>query len=761
MEVEEIRTLREESLVRPVLDSLIRHTARRTPGTAVHPDRGIFAIEHKYFGRPPNVDGDGRVDVLLLDIEDQFEHTGSYVAGFFDPNDLTTGKHSNRRDLLYIDTRPTMVRGRNGQRLRVRRAAATIAHEYQHLIHANYEGERREHTFVNEGLSEFAEILCGYPPRRAAAHLGAPGRPLLSWNYRRPLPDYARASLFTHYLFEQIGARWADDLVQNREIGLDGLRSVLREAGGPSFSVLFRNWGRALLLNDRSVDPAYGYRHSARRDVRFESTTVIEGIPGKVEIRTGALSHVPVRIPLVDRLSIQSHSPVSLDQDAWITYPGAPNHLHTGLGEGEIIEADRARHGSVHLLATNLTTTPDSERVGAQFLTHGRRSAQRRALNYGDGVPDAYSGNASYLLLDEPGEAVGVAFDPVEGSWLYEAAVDVVFASELGGANVPADTPRRLTLRIRSLDEGRPGPALTPPLTRTVDRSVGHLRMEPVSLLRQYDTLSALQDSFVVILQSARPSNPLAVGMDRTAGEARPGAAFHRGAMDASWDRLSTVRAEGHLLGGFRPMIQARTAVPERRMSAGTLTLDTSHEVEHAYIRLQAPFSLDSTRTHLYARLPSGTLVEGSWVRNPIGETSLEARSPTEAVFSLPSGTGADYHLYARARAEDGRIVRRHRHWRIPDEEAVQIGEAAPNPSAGPVRLPLSVLDPSRVTLTLYDALGRAVRTLSPRRVKAGTHDLPMRLRNLASGVYLIRVKVRRIRDGNVAEQTRKIVRVR
>lgn len=762
MQEKEVEALRNRGLLRALIDSLVRRTVRRTPAGSVDRSRGILQLERDYFGASTNVDGDGRTDVLLLDIEDRFEQTGSYVAGFFDPNDLTTNEYSNRRDLMYVDTRPTILQGENAEEIHLQRAAATIAHEYQHLIHAGYEGEPRERTFVNEGVSEFAEILCGFPPRPARAYLGAPGRPLMSWNYDDPLPDYARASLFTHYFFEQIGFEWADELVQNEEVGLDGFQTVLHRAGGPSFHTLFRNWGRALLLNDGSGNPAYGYRHPDRQDLHFEKTGTVEGLPGQVAQSTGALSHTLFRIPLVDRVSVQAHSPATLRYDASITYPDAPNTFRVGVEEGEPIEAKAAQHGSVRLLASNLSVAADSERVEAQFLARGRRSAQRQALRYGDGMPDAYSGNASYLLLEAPGEAVGVTFGPPASAWLHAAAVDAVFRSELAGADVPSDAPRRLTLQVRALEKGRPGEALTPPLTRTVDRSFGNLRLEPVSLLRQYEALSALRDSFVVLLSSARPAqNPLAVGMDRAAPPDSAGSAFHRASSDATWRRLRTVQAEGRSLAGYRPLIHARVAVPERRISPSTLGFDTAYEAERAYVRLRAPFILDSTRTHLFSRVPSGALVEGTPVADSADDVPLRGRSPREAVYRFPSQTGAEYEIFARAKAGPRTVARGTVSWRIPDAAAVQLGTPAPNPSAGDVHLPITVLDASRVQITVYDGLGRVVQRLDPRRVESGTHRLALNLRRLSSGVYFARVKTRRRRDGRVAAKTRKLVRVR
>ncbi len=120
---------------------------------SVDSTEGILSIMTNYFGAPPDIDMDSKLDILLLDIHDTFTSSGSYVAGFFDPNDLINSTTSNRRDLIYIDLYPSI---KYEDEISVARSVPTLAHEYQHLIHANYEGPEREYIFINEGLSELA-----------------------------------------------------------------------------------------------------------------------------------------------------------------------------------------------------------------------------------------------------------------------------------------------------------------------------------------------------------------------------------------------------------------------------------------------------------------------------------------------------------------------------------------------------------------------------------------------------------------------------
>lgn len=179
--------------VENAIEGLSKLLTKETSHTSINPNTGILDIVRSYFGEPPNINGSGLVDILLLDIPDFFEDTGNFVSGFFDPVNLFDHAFSNKRDMLYIDLYPTLFY--NGI-VSIDRAASTIAHEYQHLIHANYEIESLQYTFVNEGLSELAEIITGFSPRESSSYFSDISRELLSWDYENPIPDYSRASLF-------------------------------------------------------------------------------------------------------------------------------------------------------------------------------------------------------------------------------------------------------------------------------------------------------------------------------------------------------------------------------------------------------------------------------------------------------------------------------------------------------------------------------------------------------------------------------------
>jgi hypothetical protein len=110
----------------------------------------------KVFGLPPDIDGNGQVILLLLDILDGYTaSTGGYVAGYFSSQHMmkndSANSNSNEADMLFLDISP----GEAGSDT----FYATIAHELQHLI--DFGKTTSRDLWINEGLSLSAEYLYG------------------------------------------------------------------------------------------------------------------------------------------------------------------------------------------------------------------------------------------------------------------------------------------------------------------------------------------------------------------------------------------------------------------------------------------------------------------------------------------------------------------------------------------------------------------------------------------------------------------------
>jgi hypothetical protein len=230
--------------------------------TPANPSKGIFATDTSAFGNPPNVDGDPKVIILLLDIKDGYSGSGGFVEGYFysfnEVNPATPGySTSNFAEMFYIDTNPLNLTTSGG----LESGISTLAHEFQHMIHFNY--DPLEITFVNEGCSVLAEVNCGFPIYSPELYANEPNHYLLDWrdgDMTHVLNDYSRAARFFVYLRDQVGIGVFKNIVASTQAGTAGIDAGLLAYGSSlRFNGILQDWFIANILDDRSVDPLYGY----------------------------------------------------------------------------------------------------------------------------------------------------------------------------------------------------------------------------------------------------------------------------------------------------------------------------------------------------------------------------------------------------------------------------------------------------------------------------------------------------------------------
>ena len=121
-------------------------------------DDHVYGSVRTTFGAESDVDADGKITILILDIVDDYVPGGSYVAGYFHPVNLFSKEsypQSNEREMLYMDCSPG-IPGNGTFNL-------TMAHEFQHLVNFNQkvfvQGTIGQDTWINEGLSNAAEYV--------------------------------------------------------------------------------------------------------------------------------------------------------------------------------------------------------------------------------------------------------------------------------------------------------------------------------------------------------------------------------------------------------------------------------------------------------------------------------------------------------------------------------------------------------------------------------------------------------------------------
>ena len=237
---------------------------KATPGNA---SKGIYQKDVESFGNPPNVDGDNKIIILILDIKDGYTPGHSYIVGYFQgyqeaPKATYSG--SNEAEIYYLDCNPLNLRSSGGLQL----GLATTAHEFQHMIHFNYHdgstAKPRQTTFLNEGCSLLAEYLNGYSFREQSSFATDTPQSLFTWRSGdEALRDYSRAARFMLYNYEQFGAQFITNFVQSSYADIQGVDDALSRLTTPTtrrFADILPDWYIANIMDNRAVNSKWGYQ---------------------------------------------------------------------------------------------------------------------------------------------------------------------------------------------------------------------------------------------------------------------------------------------------------------------------------------------------------------------------------------------------------------------------------------------------------------------------------------------------------------------
>lgn len=195
----------------------------------------------------PGVDNDPHLNILngqLIGV------LGYYSSGDEYPESISP--FSNQREIIYL----------NSSALRMASSSylEALAHELQHAVH--WAGDPTEETWINEGLSELATSLAGYPPNTGSRFLRSRPISLVHWplSSQTSGTSYEAASLFMHYFWEHysngIDLR---ALVGQQEDGIAGIDAYLKASGYQErFRDVFRDWAVANFLDEERGPYSYG-----------------------------------------------------------------------------------------------------------------------------------------------------------------------------------------------------------------------------------------------------------------------------------------------------------------------------------------------------------------------------------------------------------------------------------------------------------------------------------------------------------------------
>lgn len=198
----------------------------------------------------PGVDNDPHFSILHLVGSDDSDELGYFTNA--DEFPRTLYGESNEQEIIYLN----MARLELGSDLYY----GTLVHEMQHLI--QWFVDPNENTWLNEGLSQLAEIYLGYDTVDTYEYEQHPEIRLNSWNYDDSKVDahYAAAYLFSVYFWEQLGDAAVRELSRQPANGMAAVGYVLNgHAPDRSLEQFTADWVATNFLDDPAAGPRYYY----------------------------------------------------------------------------------------------------------------------------------------------------------------------------------------------------------------------------------------------------------------------------------------------------------------------------------------------------------------------------------------------------------------------------------------------------------------------------------------------------------------------
>lgn len=199
----------------------------------------------------PGVDNDAHFSVLHLNYMDiSTDELGHFNSGDEYPRHFFSG--SNQQELLYLNMSNLLL----GSELYY----GTLVHEFQHL--AQWYVDANETAWLNEGLSQLAEIYVGLETADTEDYLLAPDTQLNHWSYTgdTAFAHYAASYLFCVYLWEQLGEAAVQELARHPANGIASVDAVLK-GFRPDLSLeqFMADWVAANYLDNTEAGAQYGY----------------------------------------------------------------------------------------------------------------------------------------------------------------------------------------------------------------------------------------------------------------------------------------------------------------------------------------------------------------------------------------------------------------------------------------------------------------------------------------------------------------------
>lgn len=273
----------------------------------------VIPLENDLFGNESDVDSNGRFNVLFTRTVNQLGAAqGGVITGFFYGLDLfESSKYPASNEMEVIYTFVPDPQGKHGTSMSKSFALQNVIkgvlpHEYQHMISFNehyfQRGGLAEESWLNEGLSHFAEDLSGMNidgdianpgkenPSRVSVYLTSPT--VNCFTCGSNLSQRGGSYLFVKYLYEQAqkgnlqnvpdGFALINNLVQTSARGQRNILDTVLGPGRPSSAIqeLLNNFYLAIYLDGTgyTTDNRYEFDGINLRGMAYDDRgTVLNG----------------------------------------------------------------------------------------------------------------------------------------------------------------------------------------------------------------------------------------------------------------------------------------------------------------------------------------------------------------------------------------------------------------------------------------------------------------------------------------------------
>jgi immune inhibitor A len=232
-----------------------RPTAAELTRTAAEFDTIYEQVRASFGSEPsPGIDGDPRIHIFNaspLTICNVTETTAMQcgLLGYFSAQDglpRLADPQSNEREMFVM----------NGRTFGSTTYLDVLAHEFRHMIEANYDDS--DWDWVVEGSAMLAEDLIGYPNdgrNRANQFLNNPDQQLNRWSEGGTLTRYGQGYLLNRYLYDRLGPDLYREFAQHPADGLEAVTAVAEQPLGLTGEALWLDWLIALAIHEMPNAP--------------------------------------------------------------------------------------------------------------------------------------------------------------------------------------------------------------------------------------------------------------------------------------------------------------------------------------------------------------------------------------------------------------------------------------------------------------------------------------------------------------------------